>query len=104
LTALPSGLYHRLFFKEENGREVGVEGARVVVQHESAVVLNPPLRGAGWVALNGLGAPSHHRLSFLPLGGRAAVPQRYAIDWVRLGAEGKLSHDDAGEKKHYYGY
>jgi Peptidase family M23 len=104
LTALPSGLYHRLFFKEENGKEVSVESERVVVRQESTVVLNPPLRGDGWVALNGLGAPSHHRLSFLPRGGRAAVPQRYAIDWVRLGAEGKLSHDNAGEKKNYYSY
>src|SRR5262245_29213762 len=25
LTALPSGLYHKLFFKEENGKEVSVE-------------------------------------------------------------------------------
>jgi len=56
------------------------------------------------VALNSLGAPSHHRLSFLSRGGRAAVPQRYAADWVRLGAEEKLSHDNAGENKNYYGY
>lgn len=104
LTALPSGLYHRLFFKEENGRVVSVESERVVVRHESVVVLNPPLRGDGWVALNSMGAPSHHRLSFLPRGGRAAVPQRYAADWVRLGAEEKLSHDNAGENKNYYGY
>jgi hypothetical protein len=101
LTALPGGLYHRLFFKEENGREVSVESERVMVRHESVVVLNPPLRGDGWVALNSLGAPSHHRLSFLPRGGRAAVPQRYAADWVRLGAEEKLSHDNAGENKNW---
>jgi hypothetical protein len=104
LNALPSGLYHRVFFKEENGREVSVESERIVMRHESAVVLNPPLRGNGWVAWNGLGAPSHHRLSFLTRGGRAAVPQRYAVDWVRLGAEEKVFHDNAGEKKNYYGY
>jgi murein DD-endopeptidase len=97
-------LRHKLFFKEKNGREVSVESERVVVRREPAVALGAPLRGDGWVALNGLGAPSHHRLSFLPRGGKAVVPQRYAIDWVRLGADGKLFHDNQGENKNYYGY
>jgi len=57
LTALPTGLYQRLFFKDGNGKEVSVESERVVVRHESVIALNPPLRGDGWVVLNGLGAP-----------------------------------------------
>src|SRR5262245_52336767 len=76
LTALPSGLYHKLFFKEKNSSEVSVESERVVVRHESVVTLNPPLRGDGWMALNSLSAPSHHRLSFLSRSGKAAIPQR----------------------------
>jgi murein DD-endopeptidase len=104
LNAIPNSLRHKLFIKEKNGREVSVESESVAVRREPVVTLGAPLRGDGWVALNGLGAPSHHRLSFLPRGGKAVVPQRYAIDWVRLGADGKLSHDNQGENKNYYGY
>src|SRR5262249_42032667 len=46
----------------------------------------------------------HHRLSFLSLHGKAVVPQRYAIDWVRLSPEGKAFRDNPGENKNYYGY
>ncbi len=104
LAAIPAGLRHKLFFEEKNGREVSVESERVAVRREPAVALGAPLRGDRWVALNGLGAPSHYRLSFLPRGGKAVVPQRYAIDWVRLGADEKLSHDNPAENKNYYGY
>jgi len=87
-------LEHKLFFKEENGKEVSVESERVTTRREPVVTLTAPPRGNGWVTLNGLGAPSRHRLSFLPRGGKAVVPQRYAIDWVRLGADEKLFHDN----------
>src|SRR5262245_43552406 len=104
VAAIPSSLKHKLFFKEKNGREVSMESERVAARREPVVTLGAPLRGDGWVALNGLGAPSHHRLSFLSRGGKAVVPQRYAIDWVRLGADEKLFHDSPVENKNYYGY
>src|SRR5262245_47017424 len=104
VTDIPASLKHKIFFKEKNGKKVSLESERVAVRRDPAVALAAPLHGDRWVALNGLGAPSHHRLSFLPRDGKAVVPQRYAIDWVRLGPDEKLFHDNPVENKNYFGY
>jgi hypothetical protein len=103
-TALPRNLTHRLFFKDESGKEFSLESARLVIRHETVTVLNTPLRGDGWVAMNGLGTSSHHRLSYLAVNGKTVVPQRYAIDWVKLGKDGKAFQDSAGANNNYIGY
>jgi hypothetical protein len=57
-----------------------------VVRRE-AVVVAPPLRGSNWLVGNGCCADfTAHRGTVLPVNGGAHVPERYAIDFVRIGA------------------
>ena len=67
------------------------ELAPTPVTKRSAVVLSPPLRGPGWVVGNGCCADFNaHRGTVLPVNGAAHVAERFAIDFVRLNAQGKL--------------
>lgn len=58
------------------------------------VTLQPPLRGGPWVAVFDPDMPfGHRRAAFIREGGRY-IPARFAIDWIRLDAQG---HPWAGE-------
>jgi Peptidase family M23 len=69
---------------------VTFEGALTPVDGKALVVASP-LRGPGWVAINGCCAQiSAHRGAVLPFDGKAYIAQRFAIDFVRVGADGRL--------------
>jgi hypothetical protein len=68
-------------------------------------VLGPPLAGKGWVALNGCcAAGGVHRGTSLPVNGKIYFAQRFAIDWMLLGADAKLFHGDGKSVKDYVDY
>jgi hypothetical protein len=70
-------------------------------------VVGPPLTGKGWVAGNGCceaKAEGTHRDTGLPINGQLYFAQRYAIDWVRLDAEGRLVHGDLSDVHSYTAY
>ncbi len=68
------------------------------------VVIDSPLKGAGWLAAN---APrpefvtDHNRL-LAPLFGKVRAPQRFATDWVKFGEDGKLFRDDVSRNENWY--
>jgi hypothetical protein len=65
-------------------------------------MIGPPLAGKGWVAANGCcGIAGVHRSSSLPVNGRIYFAQRFAIDWMRLDAGGRLVHGDPSDVKNY---
>jgi hypothetical protein len=54
------------------------------------VIIAPPLRGAGWVAVNGCcDAMTSHRGAVMAINGVALVPERFAIDWIKIDAAGR---------------
>jgi len=69
------------------------------------LVLGRVLRGAGWVAADGLGDRSDHRRALITLQGRATIAQRHAIDFVRIGPNGRLTRDGSEEGvEAWFGY
>lgn len=71
-----------------------------------AVVVAPPLRGKNWVAINGCcDALTSHRGAIMAINGRLRVPERFAIDFVQLDANGVLFTGDVHklESYPYYG-
>ena len=54
----------------------------------SVATLGPPLRGGPWVAIYDPLLRGGHRSAFYTLGGRARIPGRFAIDFIRLPAPG----------------
>jgi hypothetical protein len=56
------------------------------VDRRPPVVLGPPVRGPGWVALAGC-CDGPHRRSLQPVNGKLHLGQRFAIDWNRINAQ-----------------
>lgn len=78
-------------------------GADVAVA-KPAVLVAPPLKGKGWVAVNGCcDAITSHRGAVMTVNGRLRVPERFAIDWVKLDDQGRIFTGD-GAKLASYAY
>lgn len=104
---VPAVLHHRISFRVMNpgGEEAGiVEGAQVNVRQDAPVVLSPPLRGGPWVAVYDPSSIAGHRRVLFAINGKARIPARFAIDWVKLGSDGLFSLGDASIMSNYYGY
>jgi len=78
---------------------------RIDVARAPLPVLAPPLRGSGWVAINGCcNSGIVHRGSFQAVNGSLHDTQRFAIDWMRVNAKGELVQGDPADVNHYVDY
>jgi hypothetical protein len=81
-----------------------VDGPDLPVSSQSAVVITPPLSGAGWLALNGCcAASSVHRFERVAAGTAIAKAEMFAIDWVQL-RDGQLNAGDGTRSEDYFGF
>jgi hypothetical protein len=98
---VPSRLLHQLSFTVGGPsgpappRSVSFTGVPVTVSRAVPVVVAPPLRGSDWIVGNGCCAPPNaHRGAILPINGTLHVSERFAIDFVQLGANGATAQSD----------
>jgi len=74
------------------------------------VVIGLPFAGDGWTAFEFLSlsddpaAPSHHRISIAGIADRIVVPQRFAVDWMRVDQDGKLYNGDPNQPENWVAY
>lgn len=67
-----------------------------------AIVVQPPLRGKGWVAVNGCcDALTSHRGAVMAVNGQLRVPERFAIDWIKLDDQGRVFTGDISKLDSY---
>jgi murein DD-endopeptidase MepM/ murein hydrolase activator NlpD len=97
--AAPQSIHHRLTF---DGR--ALDCANVSIPSAKPILISPPLRGANWLAANGPSNTSGHRRALIPINGRTYIAQRFAIDWVQRGDDGKTFSGDAKNNKNYHAY
>jgi hypothetical protein len=76
----------------------------VPVRTGRPLVLAAPFTGGPWLALNGPSNGSPHRREPMPVDGEARIGQRFATDWIKLGAEGRAVHGDSLVNENWYGY
>lgn len=102
---VPRELRHRFTFDIKGNAALGrtINGPVVAVVQGQTPVLRPPLNGATWIAFNSLQSYGHRR-AFQSVDGRMRIAQRFAIDWARLGPDGRLFHDNAKSNNNFYGY
>lgn len=68
-------------------------------------VINAPLSGAGWVAINGCcSSKGAHRGAIQTVNGTLMDSQRYAIDWVRLDENNRFVEGDPKDVRNWIGY
>ena len=91
---VPAGLTHRISVSmqpQQAAVATDYELAPIGVDDREAVVVAPPLRGAGWVVANGCCSEyTAHPGTVLPVNGAAHVAERFAIDFVQIDPLGKL--------------
>ncbi len=75
--------------------------APVAVQTRKPVVISPPLSGPGWLDGNGCCDMGAHRMALNPIDGGLWAAERFAIDYVQLGADGKLFSGDRTKVESY---
>ncbi|MCX5227529.1 M23 family metallopeptidase [Streptomyces sp. NBC_00233] len=66
--------------------------------------LNPPVRPGAWYASESCCGNTHHRRGLGPINGRFYVPQRFAIDWYRVGEQGQTWEGDPAQLSSYLSY
>jgi len=93
---VPRELSQKLCFKAENanGQERCIDHVQLPVNLVGAILLAAPLRGTGWVALNGLSNNSVHRRTLVVVDGKVHLAQRFATDWSRIGPDGLAFRGD----------
>lgn len=110
---VPKALRHRVEFSASasapggasGGADPGqVEGAQMAPLPAASLRLAPPLRGGPWAAVYAPQWPRGHRRVFYALDGRARLPGRYAIDFVRVDTQGRTARGDADLAANALGY
>lgn len=67
-------------------------------------VLGPLLRGGPWVAVHHSEWPRGHRRVLYAVDGRARIPGRFAIDWVKADEQGHIARGDGDQVAAAFGY
>ena len=104
-TAVPGALRHVVDYGVAGSNAVfTTEGGVLKVETAPPVMLGPPLAGGPWAAVHDPSWPRGHRRVFYTIDGRARLPGRYAIDFIRLDAQGRTSAGDVDKTSEAFGY
>jgi hypothetical protein len=74
------------------------------VSRTKPVVLQAPLRGRNWWTPNGPANHSVHRRVVVALANHLGLPERFAVDWVQLGADGNSFTGNQSDNRSYHCY
>ncbi len=105
--ALPRTLEHRVSYHvtgEDPKPGAATRGASVRVDTARRATLAPPLRGGPWAALYHPCWERGHRRVLYAIDGRARIPGRFAIDWMKMNPDGLLTRGDRDRVENWYGY
>ena len=108
---IPEALDHRFELNAADS-PAATEPSRIVYRAASVdvwdrevPVFSPPLRGEGWMAVNGCCAPdSVHRGSVQSVNAKLYDAQRFAIDWMQVDADGRIVVGDPSQVENWANY
>lgn len=98
-------LRHRIEFESAaQGTPGRVEGGRTTPRPTAAAKLGPPLGGGPWAAIYGAEWERGHRRVLYAIDGQVRIPGRFAIDWIKLDADGRSFAGEGKRPADWYGY
>jgi hypothetical protein len=105
----PASVRHRMIFSSaqpgaSEATEATLEDFQVAVSQDSAPVLSPPFNGGIWFAGDGPVNDSNHRRSIFAIDGHIYLPERFAIDWIKVGANGDSRHEGSTKNENWWGW
>jgi hypothetical protein len=75
--------------------------APVTVQTRKPVVIAPPLDGPNWLDGNSCCDMTAHRMAMNPLNGQVWAAERFAIDYIQIGSDGRIFTGDVAKPESY---
>lgn len=109
-TAIPNQLIHQISFttvdpQNKNSIEnLSLFSLPMPVQKRELTKIRSPLRGGPWIAANGPSNSSAHRVANIIIHGQDYFSQRYAIDFIQIGKNGKTFSGKENLNASYYCY
>lgn len=106
---VPSSLRHQLVFSStpagtDKPSDTTLEDFSVLVNQDPAPVLGPPFSGGIWLAGDGPANDSNHRRSIFAIDGYIYSPERFAVDWVKIGSNGDTRHNGNTKNENWWGW
>lgn len=107
--SVPSNLRHEFIFSSTpaggpKSSDARVEDFLVPVNQDPVPILASPFRGGVWLAGDGPTNDSNHRRSIFAIDGHIYSPERFAIDWVKIGSNGDTRHDGNAKNENWWGW
>jgi hypothetical protein len=87
--------------KPESRQTVSVESH---VSKTKPIVISSPLRGKNWWTPNGPANDSIHRRIVIAFANHLGLPERFAVDWVQVGADGETFTGKESDNHSYHAY
>jgi murein DD-endopeptidase len=107
-TTPPATLAHRMVFSaaaaDGKTTDATLENFSVPVSHETVLTLSPPFHGGTWLAGDGPANTTNHRRSIFAIDGHLYSPERFAIDWLKVGPNGDSRHDGSARNDNWWGW
>jgi murein DD-endopeptidase MepM/ murein hydrolase activator NlpD len=103
----PRELAHRIGYRAARAGGVvdaQVEGARVAIGASPLPAFGAPVRGGPWAAVYGPWWERGHRRVVYTVDGRARIPGRFAIDFIKLDGDGRRARDGGDWLRDEHGY
>lgn len=75
--------------------------APVTVQTRKPISISPPLTGEKWLDVNSCCDMTPHRMALNPINGQLWGAERFAIDYLQLGPDGRIFHGDKAKVESY---
>lgn len=74
------------------------------VDSSDTILIGQPLKGNNWIAGDGCCTADHHVRSVMPINGKLAIAQRFAIDWEKLDDQNRIYVGDREDVNSYFAY
>ena len=109
--AAPERVTHRIVYAlaadTQNAVLIGrpqVDGPKVAIDRQPAIVLRPPLGGDGWLVTSGCCKPNVHRDERIAIdGARIETAETFAVDWGKVKSD-RLFDGDGKTVEQFYGF
>jgi murein DD-endopeptidase len=97
-------LHHLELMSSKDKKTYTVSGAEISFSTQMPLVLGAPLKAGPWAAVYEPSWERGHRRVIYTVDGKARIPGRFAIDFIKLNEQGRYSLGDENIIKNWYGY
>jgi|KBSMisStaDraftv2_1062788.scaffolds.fasta_scaffold00208_20 Peptidase family M23 len=106
---VPTILNHRIFFSSTSPDatspiDATLNDFQVTVHQAPVPTLGPPFKGGIWLVGDGPINDSNHRRSIFAIDGQIYSPERFAIDWEKIGENNDTRNGGSTRNENWWGW